>query len=168
MGTIAFGSFIMMLVDLIRGTFEYLGNKMEAASGNNACTKCLVDCTRCCLACFDKCLRFVNMNAYIYCAIAGTPFCESAVNAFLLMLKNAAKFGFVNSIGGMFMFLAKACISLVTTGIGFGLMKVMLPTQSHSYICTFIIFVAAFCVAGTFISVFDAASNTILQCFILD
>jgi hypothetical protein len=98
------------------------------------------------------------MNAYIYCAIAGTPFCESAVNAFLLMLKNAAKFGFVNSIGGMFMFLAKACISILTTVIGWGLMKLMLPTQSHIYICLFIIFCASFCVAGTFISVFDAAS----------
>lgn len=111
-----------MFVDVIRGIFEYIGDKLSDAGANNGCTKCLLNCTRCCLDCFDRCLRFINMNAYIYCAIAGTPFCESAVHAFLLMLKNSAKFGFVNSIGAMFMFLAKAAVASATTGIGYGLL----------------------------------------------
>lgn len=83
-GTLAFGSFVMTLVDLIRWLFEYLGDKIETATANNGCTKCMLRCMQCCIECFDRLMRFINMNAYIYCAIASTGFCESALNAFLL------------------------------------------------------------------------------------
>jgi len=129
----------------------------------------MLKCVKGCLACFDKCLRFINMNAYVYCAIANTPFCESAVHAFLLMLKNSAKFGFVNGIGSMFMFLAKFAVSISTTGIGYGLLQIMVKDAvSHMWIVLALIFFISYFVSSLFISIFDAASNTILQCFILD
>lgn len=129
----------------------------------------MLKCVKGCLACFDKCLRFINMNAYVYCAIANTPFCESAVHSFLLMLKNSAKFGFVNGIGSMFMFLAKFAVSITTTGIGYGLLQIMVKDAvTHLWVALVLIFLISYFVSSLFISIFDAASNTILQCFILD
>jgi len=124
-GTLAFGSFILTLVWLIRVIFEYIGEKMQEASGNNSCTKCLVGSIRCCLDCFDRFIRYLNRNAFIYCAISNENFCPSALNSFLLILKNAAKFGFVDGIGGIFMFLAKFCIAIFTTLISYLLLQVM-------------------------------------------
>lgn len=123
----------------------------------------MLKCIRCCLDCFDRFLRFINMNAYIYCAIAGTPFCESACHAFLLMLKNTSKFGFVKSIGGMFMFLAKLCVAIISTLLGYLLLNVMVPDSlNHLYLMLTFILICTYFTASAFMSVFDAASNTIL------
>lgn len=97
-GSLAFGSLILAVVWVIRVVFEYVGNAVERASGENMATKCLIGCLRCCLDCFDRFVRFLNQNAFIYMAISNENFCSSALNAFILVLKNAAKFSFVNAI----------------------------------------------------------------------
>ena len=69
-GSIAFGSLLLAIVWTIRRLFEYVGHKVEQASGNNGCVRCLIGCTRCCLDCFDRFIRFLGENAYIYLAIS--------------------------------------------------------------------------------------------------
>ena len=125
MGSLAFGSFLLTLVWIIRIIFEYIGEKMVDATGNNGCTKCLIGCCRCCLACFDRFIRYLNRNAYIYCALSGEGFCSSAINSFILILKNAAKFGFVEGIAGCFMFIAKFFVATLTTVISFCILRAM-------------------------------------------
>jgi len=38
MGTLAFGSLILTFVDIVRGVFEYMGDKLQDAGANNGCT----------------------------------------------------------------------------------------------------------------------------------
>jgi hypothetical protein len=121
MGTLALGSFILTLIWLIRAIFEYIGEKVHEATAGNKCTECLLCCIRCCLDCFDRFVRYLNYNAYIYNAITCESFCPSALHAFLLMLKNSAKFAFVSGISGAFMFLAKTFIAVTTTIFGYWL-----------------------------------------------
>jgi Na+/H+ antiporter NhaD/arsenite permease-like protein len=59
-GTLALGSFMLTVIALIRGIFNYVAEKMYKASGNNGCTKCLIGCINCCLACFDKFCRYLT------------------------------------------------------------------------------------------------------------
>ena len=100
---------------------------------NNGCTKCLVGCIRCCLDCFDRFIRYINRNAYIYCALTGSSYCTSALNSFVLILKNAAKFGFVEGIAGCFMFIAKFFIAIMTTLVSYFLLGAMVKqTYPHS------------------------------------
>ena len=166
-GSIAFGSFILAVVWVIRALFEYVGNAVEKASGGNAATRCLLGCIRCCLDCFDRFIRFLNMNAYIYMAISNENFCSSALNAFILVLKNAAKFSFVNAIGGVFMFIARICIAIMTT-VAVWFMLDLVENVHHKFLPTAIVFAFAYIIASIFISVFDASSNTILQCYLMD
>lgn len=119
LGSLALGSGILAIVWTIRGIFEYIGNKFYKASGENKCTKCLLGCISCCLDCFDRFIRYLNRNAYIYMAISSESFCPSALHSFLLILKNAAKFAFVEGLSDAFMFLAKFFIAISTTVIGF-------------------------------------------------
>ena len=58
-------------------------------------------------------------------ALSGEGFCSSALNAFILILKNAAKFGFVNGMADIFMFLAKCFISCSTTGVSWLILGAM-------------------------------------------
>ena len=125
MGSLAFGSLILSIVWIIRALFEYVGEKVIDAAPGNGCTKCLLACVHCCLDCFDRFLRFLTRNAYIYMALSGEGFCSSALNAFVLILKNAAKFSFVDGIADVFMFLAKFFIASATTALSWLLMGPM-------------------------------------------
>lgn len=60
-------------------------------------------------------------------ALSNTSFCVASVHAFLLILRNAAKFSMVSGIATVFMFIAKVCISVTTTWIGYLLMAEMIP-----------------------------------------
>lgn len=169
MGTMALGSFVMSSVWLVRGLLEYIGDAIHDSTAGNKCVECLLCCVRCCLDCFDRFIRYMNSNAYIYCAISSESFCPSALHSFLLILKNSAKFAFVESIAGSFMFLAKTFIAITTTLIGYAILPAMTapinvdPTMP----CVFIFFFA-YLVACAFISIFEVSANTILQCYLYD
>lgn len=161
-GTLALGSFILTLVWLIRTIFEYLGEQVNNASGGNKCTECLLSCIRCCLDCFDRFIRYLNRNAFIYCAISSESFCPSALHSFLLMLKNHAKFAFVEGIADGFMFLAKSFIAVLTTLCGYFLLPAMTSIEIDPTLPCVFIFMFAYLVACQFISIFDVSANTIL------
>jgi len=166
-GTLAAGSLIVAIVWIVRIVFEYVAKKMEGASGENGCTKCLVSSIRCCLACFDRFIRYINRNAYIYCALTGESFCSSAINSFILILKNSVKFGFVDGIATCFMFIAKFFIATATVMISFFIMNAMVKVDSV-YSPLFAIFLFSYIIATIFIEIFDTGANTILQCYLLD
>lgn len=148
MGTLALGSFILTIVWLIRSIFEYIGEKIKEASGGNKCVECLLCCIRCCLDCFDRFIRYLNRNAYIYCAISCENFCPSALHSFLLILKNHAKFAFVEGIADGFMFLAKSFIAVLTTLCGYALLGPMCEIKVDPVMPCVFIFLFAFFVAS--------------------
>ena len=125
----------------------------------------------CCIDCFDRFIRFLTQNAYIYMALSSESFCFSALNAFLLILKNAVKFSMVNSLARVFMLIAKLAISLTTTWVGFLLMDCMIPSSvevKSPFIPIFMIFLMSYIIAAVFISIFDAGANTMLECYLMD
>lgn len=170
-GTIAFGSLILTIIWFIRAIFEYLANKLEGTNGGNGCTKCLLSCSKCCLDCFDRFVRFINLNAYVYCAISSEGFCNSAMHSFLLMLKNTAKFFFVEGLTTYFVFMAKVCISLCTTVTCYFLLETLVDVEKNDVRellpLTFVFF-TSYLVASVFLSMYEASSATILMCYLLD
>lgn len=167
MGSLAFGSFILAIVWVIRALFEYIGEKAHDAVAGNGCTKCLFACIRCCLDCFDRFVRYLNRNAYIYMALSSEGFCSSALNAFILILKNHAKFAFVDGIADVFMFLAKFFISSASTALSWLVMRAMTNVEGI-FFPLLVVFLLSYTIAAVFIAVFDTSANTILQCYLLD
>uniref|UniRef100_A0A663DRF8 Choline transporter-like protein n=1 Tax=Aquila chrysaetos chrysaetos TaxID=223781 RepID=A0A663DRF8_AQUCH len=85
-GSLAFGSLILAIVQVIRVTLEYLDHRLKAA--DNKFAKFLLSCLKCCFWCLEKFIKFLNRNAYIMIAVYGTNFCTSARNAFFLLMRN--------------------------------------------------------------------------------
>lgn len=169
MGSIALGSFILTLIAIVKWTIEQIGNAMKGASPGNPCTECLFCCINCCLDCFDRFVRFLNTNAYIYVALTSENFCPSALHTFLLILKNAASFSFVEGIAGSFMFLAKMFVAITTTLIGYAILPAMVsPFNVDPTLPMIFVFLFSYLVASVFISVFDISAVTILQCYLFD
>lgn len=110
LGSIAFGSFLIALVQLIRIIFEYYKSKIEKLNKNNPAVKIILCVSSCCLACLERFIKFISKNAYIQIAITGKNFCAAAWNAFILILKNALRFGTANAIGFIFRVLGVAFI----------------------------------------------------------
>jgi hypothetical protein len=170
-GSLAMGSLLIAIVWMIRFVFEYVAKKMQSAgAGDNGFTKCLLNSIRCCLDCFDRLMRYLTRNAYIYMAISSESFCSSALNAFILMLKNAAKFAFVEGFSEVFMFIAKVCICVLATATSLTVLKFALTESpvSSPIVPGIVMLIISFIVAGIFVSVFDAGANTILQCYLID
>ena len=98
MGSVAFGSAIIAICQLIRFLFEYYRKKIQAAN-KNACVKFMLCYTSYLLWALEKCVKFITKNAYIQVALMNKNFCMSAWNAFSLILRNVARFGWLNTIG---------------------------------------------------------------------
>lgn len=104
LGSLAFGSFILAVVQFIRVVLEYVKWQTKAAGGNNKCTKCILDCLSCVVACFERCIEYLNKNAYIQIALTGKNFCSAAKEAFETIWANAGRYSLVAGIGGAFNF----------------------------------------------------------------
>jgi choline transporter-like protein 2/4/5 len=60
LGTLAFGSLLIAIVQMARLALEYVDQKMRSAKQNNGVVKVAMMCFKCCLWCFEKCLKFLN------------------------------------------------------------------------------------------------------------
>lgn len=104
-------------------------------------------------------------------AITGKNFCASAWNAFCLILKNALRFGTVNSIGFIFnvlgvIFIAGANGIVVYSGLHY---VPIWEGKAQSWIGPVGIGgIEGLIVGVLFMSMFSFASDTILQCFLVD
>ena len=171
LGTIAFGSFLIALIQLIRIIFEYYRKQIEKANKENPLIKCLICATRCCLDCLERFIKFISKNAYIQCAITGKNFCSSAWNAFILIITNAMRFGTAASIGFIFVMLGTMFVGVANAAICWSVMTYVEEFQGLASnwvgpvaICG----VIGLVVGQMFMSVYSFASDTILQAFLVD
>lgn len=116
-GSLAFGSFIIALIEFIRIVFMTIAEQAEKASGNNPAVKCAVCVANCLLACIEKITDYINKAAYCYMAVSGDGFCTSAWNGFLLNMKHALEFAWAKVLAELFIFTGK--LSLVICNCGF-------------------------------------------------
>ena len=150
---------------MIRLVFEYYRKKIQTASKNNRVVKVLLCLTSYCLACLDRCVKYITKNAYIQVALTSKNFCVSAWNGFLLVVKNALRYGITHSVGCIFMFLGKLFIVCVTVLICYLLLNYWPAAKaavSTPYGPCFVAGVIGYLVGSIFMSVFSFASDTIL------
>uniref|UniRef100_A0A8C2WJV8 Choline transporter-like protein 2 n=1 Tax=Cyclopterus lumpus TaxID=8103 RepID=A0A8C2WJV8_CYCLU len=107
-GSLAFGSLILSMVQVIRVILEYLDHKLKDAQ--NKCAKFLLSCMKCCFWCLEKCIKFLNRNAYIMIAIYGKSFCPSARDAFFLLMRNIVRVAVLDKVTDFLLFLGKLLI----------------------------------------------------------
>ena len=100
MGSVAFGSFLIAVCQMIRFLFEYYRRKIQCLP-KNPVVRCMLCYTAYLLAIMERCIKYITKNAYIQVALSNTFFCKAAWNAFALILKNVARFGWLHTIGSI-------------------------------------------------------------------
>uniref|UniRef100_A0A3Q2Y897 Choline transporter-like protein n=1 Tax=Hippocampus comes TaxID=109280 RepID=A0A3Q2Y897_HIPCM len=166
-GTVAKGSFIITLVKIPRLLLIYVHKQLKGKVKRRrrhpgARRSCI-----CCLWCLEKCLNYLNQNAYAATAVNGTGFCASARDAFVLLVENALRAATVNAVGDFVLFLGKVLIVTTTAFAGVVLLNArrdyaewLLPLV---LVCLF-----AFLVAHCFLSVFEMVVDVLFLCFAID
>jgi len=167
MGTAAFGALILAIIKLIRTIIAYFQKKAKEADSKIATA--VLCCCQCCFYCLEKCVKFLNKNAYIHTAIFATNFCTSAREAFFLILRNAARIGAIGYVSGAVIFVGKAFIASLTGGLAYFAIDTQIGMELNSIVGPIVLIILlAYSVSAMFMSVFDLGIATILQCFIAD
>eukprot|EP00164_Ancoracysta_twista_P009652 GFYU01014362.1.p1 GENE.GFYU01014362.1~~GFYU01014362.1.p1 ORF type:complete len:634 (+),score=225.77 GFYU01014362.1:114-2015(+) len=170
LGTLAFGAFIIAVVQMIRIILAYIQAKSEKWAKDNMVIKCMFVCVNCCLACFEKFLKFINKNAYILVAIHGWSFCHAAKEAFKTVVANALRVSAVTFVGGFFLFLGRLGITVLTGCVAYAIIEnhADYTEVTNPFFPVMITMIIAWCVSSSFLSVFDMAVDTIMLSFCLD
>uniref|UniRef100_H2Z454 Choline transporter-like protein n=1 Tax=Ciona savignyi TaxID=51511 RepID=H2Z454_CIOSA len=166
LGSCALGSFIIVLVKIPRCILMFLSRQIKDSP--NLLAKFMVKCCMCCLWVLEKCLRYLNYNAYSLVAINGTHFCKSACDAVATLLSNALRVIAINSIGAFVLFLGKLLVVAIVAGIGGLLVIKFHPNVHHMAAPVGLIAVFSYLTAHCFISTYEMAIDTLLLCFCED
>jgi len=173
-GSIAFGSFIIALVEFIRIVVATITEQATKASGNNPAVKCISCCANCIMACIEKIVDYINKAAYAYMAVSGDNFCTSAWNGFMLNMKHALEFAWAKILAELFIFTGK--ISLVAINCGFLYLTMKYFTNdltgpdavSSIYGPMFMTALLTYVAASVFLGLFSNTILSLMTCLTID
>lgn len=172
-GTLAFGSLILSIVQIIRVLLEYLDHKLKGAQ--NKFAKFLLCCLKCCFWCLEKFIKFLNRNAYIMVAIYGKNFCTSARDAFFLLMRNMIRVAVLDKVTDFLLFLGKLLIVGLVGIFAFfffsGRVKAFENTAPHLHyywVPILTVVVGSYLIAHGFFSVYSMCVDTLFLCFLED
>ncbi|XP_050412083.2 choline transporter-like protein 2 isoform X1 [Patella vulgata] len=173
LGTLAFGSLLIAIVQLIRVFLEYVDHKLKGTE--NPAAKFLLKCLKCCFWCLEKFLKFLNKNAYIMTAIYGKNFCISAKNAFSLILRNIVRVVVIDKVTDFLLFVSKLVVVALTGVAAFfffdgriTFLTQYTPTLNFYFVPIIIVVLGTYIIASCFFSVYNMAVDTLFLCFLED
>jgi len=168
LGTVAFGSLILAIIRFIRKILQWL--EAKAMKMGNKAGSCILCFCKCCFWCLEVFMKFINRNAYILCAVKGTSYCESAKNAFELVMRNPVRFAVLDSVCDFILLFGKL---LIVAGIGVGSYFSFeeLPVGlelNYFFVPIVIIVIGSYFIASSFFNVYSMAVDTIFLCALED
>jgi choline transporter-like protein 2/4/5 len=175
MGTIAFGSLLVAIIQLIRYIAAYIQARAARLKKDNRMIKVIFCIVHCFLACVETCVKFISRNSYIMCALYGDNFCVSTKLAFFALASNLAQVATVTFLGdiikrlGQFMIASMAGLSCWmyldnTPAYRFGGSK-----ELSSFIWPVsLAMVLAWYIGGEVLAVYDVCVDTILLSYCQD
>ncbi|KAM9730118.1 choline transporter-like protein 2 isoform 2-T2 [Dama dama] len=172
-GSLAFGSLILAIVQVIRVMLEYLDQRLKAAE--NKFAKFLMSCLKCCFWCLEKFIKFLNRNAYIMIAIYGTNFCTSARNAFFLLMRNIIRVAVLDKVTD-FLFLLGKLLIVGSVGIlaffffthRIRIVQDTAPPLNYYWVPIVTVVIGSYLIAHGFFSVYGMCVDTLFLCFLED
>ncbi|KAL7890999.1 hypothetical protein AOLI_G00004750 [Acnodon oligacanthus] len=172
-GSLAFGSLILSIIQVIRVILEYLEQKLKVAE--NRVAKFFLTCLKCCFWCLEKCIRFLNRNAYIMIAIYGKNFCTSAKDAFFLLMRNIVRVAVLDKVTDFLLFLGKLLIVGIVGVCSFffftGKIKAVeeaAPSLNYYWVPLLTVVFGTYLIAHGFFSVYAMCVDTLFLCFCED
>lgn len=167
LGSVAFGSGIIAAVQLARAIMMYIDSQTKSLQDKNIILKLLMKIVHCILWCFEKCIKYLTKNAYIFIAIKGSSFCGAAFNVFICLKDNMGQMVAVAGITEYLMLIGKVVIVASASFVCF-MMTSRMETVSSPIMPVAVTAALSFFVASIFLEVYGIAIDTILISFCID
>merc|ERR1711912_137773 len=175
-GSVAVGSFLVAVVQLMRAILAYLDRQSQNAQKKNCLLKLIFKCVACCLWCFEKCVKYICRQAYVIVIMDSKSFCAAAFSVFGLLTTNTAQMGLVAMISTYVMLLGKVVIDLACVAACYLWLSsdttytddTKATYVSNALFPTLICAMVAHFVASVFLTVYDMAIETILIAYLKD
>ncbi|KAK7944932.1 hypothetical protein WMY93_000660 [Mugilogobius chulae] len=169
-GSLAFGSLVLSVVQLVRILLEYVEAKLKGL--NNSVSRFVLCCLSCCFWCLDRFIRYMNNNAYIMVALYGKNFCTSARDAFFLLMRNVVRVTVVDRLTDVLLFLGKVLIATAVGAVAFlfftkklPLLREEVPQLNYCWLPLLTVVLGAYLIAHAFFSVYAMCVDTLFLCF---
>ncbi|XP_061169654.1 choline transporter-like protein 2 isoform X3 [Saccostrea echinata] len=173
LGSLAFGSLIIAIVQMIRVALEYVDAKLKGKE--NPVAKFFVKCLKCCFWCLEKFLKFLNKNAYILIAAHGKNFCTSAKNAFMLIMRNIVRVVVIDKVTDFLLFVSKLVVVAFAAATSYfffdgriEFLASFTPSLNFYVVPIVIVTLGSYVIASCFFSVYEMAVDTLFLCFLED
>lgn len=166
LGTIALGSLIIAIIQAVRAILTYIQHKTKGKTGKVA--KFVLTCCHCCLWCLEKCMKYINKNAYIECSIHGYSFCSSAYTAFSTLVHNILLVSAVNGIGFLMLTLTKVMVSAGSALAAYAQLYDDDTVKDSLWIVLLFVTFMAWIIADAFLDLYATAIDAVLLCFLED
>uniref|UniRef100_A0AAQ5Y6X4 Choline transporter-like protein n=1 Tax=Amphiprion ocellaris TaxID=80972 RepID=A0AAQ5Y6X4_AMPOC len=172
-GSLAFGSLILAVVQMVRIVLEYLDHKLKGSQ--NACARFLLCCLKCCFWCLERFIKFINRNAYIMIAIYGKNFCTSSKDAFFLLMRNVVRVAVLDKVTDFLLFLGKLLISGSVGVLAFfffsrkiPVFQEEVPSLNYYWVPLLTVIFGSYMIAHGFFNVYAMCVDTLFLCFCED
>jgi hypothetical protein len=177
-GTAAFGALVLAIIKFIKWWIQLMVNEIQKANGENKCLKYILMCVMCIVHCFERCIKYLSKNAYLYSTIRGTSFCWSAYKSFVLLWNNFARFGATGISSAVIMLFGKLAIMMTSTlavyySIEYNSDYQNIESENNisnmgQFFITFVVLCMSYVVAEIFFGVYNIATDSIMICYCFD
>lgn len=172
-GSLAFGSLILAVVQLVRIVLEYLDHNLKGSQ--NAFARFVLCCLKCCFWCLEHFIKFINRNAYIMIAIYGKNFCTSSKDAFFLLMRNVIRVAVLDKVTDFLLFLGKLLISGSAGVLAFffftrkiPVIQEEVPSLNYYWVPLLTVIFGSYMIAHGFFNVYAMCVDTLFLCFLWD
>jgi len=115
LGSIAFGSLIIAIIQMLRVVLEYIDRKTKEAQGDSCLLRLTMKCCKYCMWCLEKTVKFITSLSYIYVAINGDSFCKACRSTFGLLLKYPGQTAICKAVEKVLVMISCTVIPLCAT-----------------------------------------------------
>eukprot|EP00397_Hematodinium_sp_SG-2012_P007921 GEMP01007972.1.p1 GENE.GEMP01007972.1~~GEMP01007972.1.p1 ORF type:complete len:813 (+),score=91.18 GEMP01007972.1:202-2640(+) len=165
LGSLAFGSFILAILKLVKWWLRYMKKQLQASKQEFMAK--VAHALSYCVLCFERCIEFINQNAYIRIALTGENFCKAAWSSFKLILRNMGYYAVVGGLSHMMSYVGVFFITIGSSGLGYLILNSSNPELSP-WVCVICYLILSALVAKAIMTVFELAVDTTLNCYLYD
>ncbi|XP_041369182.1 choline transporter-like protein 4 isoform X2 [Gigantopelta aegis] len=172
-GSIAFGSLIITIVQVIRVILETIENRVKGAE--NAAAKFVLKCFTWCFWCLEKFLKQLSSTAYVMMAMHGTNFCVSAKNGLKLRINNVVGSIVVESTSSFMIFICKFLLTVTVFFVSSAwfqgdipILKRDIPDLNSYFSPVICLTITSFIIVSIFLNIYNMGVSTLFLCFLRD
>lgn len=172
MGSLLFGGFVTTLCKLLIvffGLLHKFSERIEGVGAGNKFLDLVKKCVATCLSWFNKFVKFISRNAYIYIAMySDQSFCQASMESFKLIKENIVEIWVVDAISDFIMFVGKLFIVFFNGWIAFLWVAGHENKPSSIFLPVLMTCVLTYFIASGIMQVYEMTIDTIILCYLED